>query len=57
MYRVTVSLAKQFVTAYGNDEPLKPGMLVDADILGERRRLVEWIFEPLYSLKGKVGDG
>ena len=57
MYRVTVSLSRQFVTAYGNDEPLKPGMLVDADILGERRRLVEWIFEPLYSLKGKVGDG
>lgn len=57
LYRVTVSLARQAVTAYGNDEPLKPGMLVDADILGEKRRLVEWIFEPLYSLKGKVGDG
>lgn len=57
LYRVTVALAKQTVTAYGNDEPLKPGMLVDADILGERRRLIEWIFEPLYSLKGKVGNG
>jgi len=30
-------------------------MLVDADIMGERRRLIEWIFEPLYSLKGRVG--
>ena len=57
MYRVTVSLSRQFVTAYGKDEPLKTGMLVDADILGERRRLVEWLFEPLYSIKGKVGDG
>ena len=56
MYRVTVALAKQAVTAYGNEEPLKPGMLVDADILGERRRLIEWIFEPLYSIKGKVAD-
>ena len=34
-----------------------PGMLLDADILGERRRLIEWVFEPLYSLKGRVGDG
>ncbi len=56
LYRVTVRLAKQAVIVYGNDEPLKPGMLVDADILGEHRRLIEWIFEPLYSLKGKVGD-
>ena len=55
MYRVTIALTKQAVTAYGKDELLKPGMLVDADILGERRTLIEWIFEPLYSLKGKVG--
>lgn len=57
LYRVTVSLAQQTVTAYGNDELLKPGMLLDADVLGERRRLIEWIFEPLYSIKGRVGSG
>lgn len=57
LYRVTVALAAQAVTAYGRPEPLKPGMLLDADILGERRRLIEWVFEPLYSLKGRVGDG
>ena len=56
-YRVTVALDKQAVTAYGNQEPLKPGMLLDADILGEKRRLIEWVFEPLYSLRGKVGNG
>ena len=53
-YRVTVALARQAVTAFGNEEPLRPGMLLDADILGERRRLVEWIFEPLYSITGTV---
>ncbi|ATD68583.1 hemolysin D [Luteimonas chenhongjianii] len=57
LYRVTVALTKQAVTAYGNEEPLRPGMLLDVDILGERRRLIEWVFEPLYSLKGKVGNG
>lgn len=56
-YRVTVALAEQVVTAYGRPEPLKPGMLLEADILGERRRLIEWIFEPLYSIRGKVGGG
>ena len=56
-YRVTVALAEQVVTAYGSPEPLKPGMLLEADILGERRRLIEWIFEPLYSIRGKVGGG
>jgi membrane fusion protein len=50
-YRVTVVLAEQTVVAYGKKEPLKPGMLLDADILGERRRLIEWILEPVYSLK------
>ena len=56
-YRVTVSLARQAITAYGKPEAVKPGMLVDADVLGEQRTLAEWIFEPLYSLGGKVGNG
>lgn len=53
-YRVTVTLAQQAVTAYGRPETLKPGMLLDADIMGEQRRLIEWVFEPLFSLKGAV---
>ncbi|MNW16140.1 hypothetical protein D3C71_2148940 [compost metagenome] len=50
-------MAAQAVTAYGKPEPLKPGMLLEADILGEKRRLIEWVFEPLYSLKGMTGNG
>ncbi len=56
-YRVTVALSQQAVMAFGTEEQLKPGMLLDADILGERRRLIEWVFEPLYSLKGRVASG
>ena len=55
-YRVTVSLARQAITAYGKPESLRPGMVLDADVLGERRALIEWIFEPLYSLGGKVAS-
>lgn len=56
LYRVTVRLARQTITAYGKPELLKPGMTLEADVLGERRRLIEWVFEPLYSLRGKVGS-
>lgn len=54
LYRISVVLARQSVTAYGKPEPLKPGMVLEADVMGERRQLIEWIFEPLYSLKGKL---
>jgi len=57
LYRVSVTLAQQSVMAYGKAESLKPGMLIDADILGERRRLIEWLYEPLYSLRGRIGIG
>jgi membrane fusion protein len=53
-YRVLVELSEQSVTAYGKAEPLRPGMLLEADILGERRRLYEWLLEPLYSLTGRL---
>jgi membrane fusion protein len=54
LYRITVILARQTITAYGRPHPLQPGMLVDADIVQEKRRLYEWVLEPLYSLTGKL---
>jgi membrane fusion protein len=54
-YRVLVEIDAQAVTAYGKPEALRPGMLLDADILSERRRLYEWLLEPLYSLRGTLG--
>jgi len=50
LYRVLVELDQQTVNAYGRAELLKPGMSVDADILLDRRRLIEWVLEPLYSV-------
>ena len=54
-YRVRVALSRQYVLAYGKQERLMPGMRLEADILGDTRSLAEWLLEPLYSLKGKVG--
>jgi membrane fusion protein len=53
LYRITVKLRSQSVLAYGQAQALQSGMLLDADILQERRRLYEWVLEPLYSLSGK----
>lgn len=53
-YRITVALQSQHITAYGKPEPLHAGMTLQADILQERRRLYEWVLEPLYSLTGKL---
>jgi membrane fusion protein len=50
LYRVLVELDKQTVSAYGKAEPLRPGMTVDADILLDQRRLIEWVLEPLYGV-------
>ena len=53
VYRVAVTLDKQSVAALGQDFPLRSGMLVNADILLEKRSLIEWIFEPVMQLRGR----
>jgi membrane fusion protein len=55
-YRAIVQLDTQSVLAYGKQEPLRPGLAMEADILGDTRKLYEWLFEPVYALKGKLGN-
>lgn len=54
VYRVDVKLERQSVSALGNEVALKPGMLLNADILLERRTLLEWLFEPVLQLRGRL---
>ena len=54
LYRITVVLEQQAVQAYGRPHALAPGMQLDADVMLDRRRLIEWIFEPLLSVTGRV---
>jgi len=54
LYRIKAALDSQSVLAYGRAQPLRAGMQVEADVLLDRRRLVEWIFEPLLSLAGRA---
>lgn len=52
LYRIVVTLERQDVTAYGKAVALQPGMQLDADILLDRRRLYEWVLDPLFTLTG-----
>ena len=54
LYRIKVDLSAQTIGAYGREEPLQAGMQVEADILLDRRRLIEWVFEPIFSLAGRA---
>jgi len=54
VYRVDVKMERQNVSALGQDFALRPGMLVNADLLLERRTLLEWIFEPVMQLKDRL---
>lgn len=54
LYRIIVELDSQTINAYGKAQALQAGMLLDADVLQEKRRLYEWVLEPLYSLTGKL---
>lgn len=54
VYRLEVELERQTVTAYGEELPLQAGFQVEADVLLETRRLVEWVLDPLYTLTGRA---
>ncbi len=49
LFRITVALDGAPVAA-----PLAAGMRLQADVLLERRRLIEWLFEPLIGLRGRL---
>jgi len=54
LYRITVTLDRQSVSAYGQAQALSPGMQLEADVLLDRRRLIEWLFEPVLGIAGRV---
>lgn len=54
LYRITVKLERQSLRAYGREQTLLAGMIVEADVLQEKRKLYEWALDPLYSLTGKL---
>lgn len=50
-YRAIVTLERPDVDAYGKRVPLQPDMLLRADVILERRTLVDWLLNPLLSAR------
>jgi membrane fusion protein len=54
VYRATVRLSKQEIPAFGKTYPLLSGMLLKADIILDRRALLDWLLEPVYSVSRRA---
>lgn len=54
VYRVRAQLDSSHISAYGQRFALKAGMTLSADIRLENRSLVQWLLDPLYSLRGRL---
>lgn len=53
VYRIVVTLDAQTIQTYGMRQALRTGMVFEADVIQDRRRLYEWLFEPIYGLAGR----
>lgn len=53
VYRIAVTLDRQTIDTYAKPQPLRSGMAFEADVIQDRRRLHEWLFEPIYGLVGR----
>ena len=54
LYRVRVRLDRQGVMAYGTSQPLRAGDPLDGSVVIDRRRLWQWVLDPLYTLTGRL---
>lgn len=52
-FRVTVDLPAQALDGPRGPAVLRPGMLLEADLRAEKRRLIEWVFEPLLGVASR----
>ena len=51
LYRINVQLDEQAIKVYGDSMPLKAGLTLEADVLQERRKVWEWVLEPVLAAR------
>ena len=54
LFRITVAMDAPELHAFGTTQPLVAGMRMEADVLLERRRLIEWLFAPVLGLTSRI---
>jgi membrane fusion protein len=50
VFRIRVSLSRNTVRAYGQNISMQPGMQISAEIVFDRRSLLQWLFDPIYAV-------
>jgi len=56
-FRALATLERQDILAFGTAHALRPGMTLSADIVVDERSLLDWLLEPLFSIRGKLDQG
>lgn len=51
LYKAKIALSQQSLFAFGEEHHLQAGMELSADVILEERRVVDWILEPLKSIR------
>ena len=51
--RVEVKPESKVIHAYGRDEAIALGSTLSADIVIERRRLIDWVLDPIRAMRGR----
>ncbi len=51
-YKVVATLNKQSVALYGHEKKIQNGMTLSAVIIGPKRKVWQWILDPLFSYRG-----
>jgi membrane fusion protein len=54
LYRINVQLDEQSIKVYGDNLPLKAGLTLEADVLQERRKVWEWVLEPVLAARQQM---
>jgi len=51
LYKVKIQLSQQGIAAFGKSHSLQAGMELSADIILEERRVLDWLLEPLKTIR------
>ena len=54
VFRILAYLQQHKVQAFGREFPLKPGTTFSADVRLDERTLLQWLLEPIYSMRGRL---
>lgn len=53
-FLVEVEPERTAISAYGEDRPLVIGSTLSADVVVERRRLIDWVLDPILAMRGRL---